>query len=99
MASFSDQLIFIDRHRIQFDDGVQSQLRFIGKGRQHVKQIEHRAAGGVFDIRHKAEQKAGRILSRCPFKSRASPLIRLPPKEQASGAPGPRRRQAIKSLR
>ena len=55
VSSFRDQLVLVDRHGIELNDRVEPQFRFIGEGRQHVQQVEHRAAGGVVDIRHEKE--------------------------------------------
>ena len=52
VAGFGDQLVLVDGIAVQLDDRVQPQLGFIGKGRQHVQQVEHRAARSVVDVRH-----------------------------------------------
>ena len=52
VTGFGDQLVLINRVAVELHDGVQPQLGFIGKGRQHVQQVEHRAAWGVVDVRH-----------------------------------------------
>ena len=58
VAGFSDQLVLIDGHGVQLHDHVQTQLVGVGESRQHVQQVQHRAAGRVIDIGHRLEREA-----------------------------------------
>lgn len=66
VTGFGDQLVLINRVAVELHDGVQPQLGFIGKCRQHVKQVEHRAAWGVIYVRHQGSgPKDGRHPTEC----------------------------------
>ena len=59
VAGFGDQLVLVDRVGVELHDGVEPQLGLIGEGRQHVKQVQHRAAGSVVDVRHGRALRGG----------------------------------------
>ena len=77
VAGFGDQLVLIDGHGVQLHDHVQTQLIGVGESRQHVQQVQHRAAGRVIDIGHRMEREAPG--SYRPFRRELRKELRLNP--------------------
>ncbi|CAI8360729.1 MAG: Uncharacterised protein [Cyanobium sp. ARS6] len=52
VTGLGDQLVLVDRVRVELNDRVQTQLGFISEGRQHMQQVGHAAAWSLVEVGH-----------------------------------------------
>lgn len=54
-----DDLIFVDRHRVDLDEGIESELGLVSKCREDVEEIEHSLRWSDIDIGHECSRLVG----------------------------------------